>query len=416
MTDAHLGLLQWTACSEPKYVRRLETPEDAANARLTGPGGRHNMVPGWQVEYVAPTSVLRQAVTQILETLDSLSTDERYTSRVYISGPSGSGKSRIGWQIYCEVKESPRLAGVAFFSVMMGKPENENSIEEGDINSVADLVRKMVHTSAKGPLGARLGSNIVTTQLTLEAVARHLSGWKEGAGRTALVLNIDEFQRNPEVVINIQKAISEANEALNGDVVILPICTGLYNKSFHTHKDIDASKHSCALYLGYLSTSDGAADHESTWRVVRNACIAVRGVDVLPETLDQLKEVSPVLRYLVEDLGGWPMAAVQLGGQLAAQAALKAATKPGDVVWAMVQLNMCETEMDKVLERRYSVPVTSFNGHLADEGVFKLVILLLSPFPVRRQGRVGETEQPLRSRDSHCPFPHRSGWTSPSTA
>ena len=50
----------------------------------------------------------------------------------------------------------------------------------------------------------------------------------------------------------------------------------------------------------------------------RNACTAVRGSDLLPKTLAELKKVSPVLRYLVEDLGGWPMAAVQLGDSVRA--------------------------------------------------------------------------------------------------
>ena len=203
------------------------------------------------------------------------------------------------------------------------------------------------------------------------------------------MLHIDEFQRNPALVLQLQEAIEKANHDLDGEVVILPVCTGLDDTALNTLKALDNHENAHSVYLGYLSTPDGAADHEAAWQVVRNACEAVRGSDLLPKTLNELKKVAPVLCYLVEDLGGWPMAAVQLGGYLGAQRALKKATRPGDVVWGDVQPGACEQGMDTVLERCYWRPMESFKHVLENAGVFKLVTLVLSPFPVRRQGGAG---------------------------
>ena len=400
MTDAHLDLLRWESPNMPWFVRRAETEEDASNKLLTGDAGRRNMVQGWKVSYVPPGRTLEKVVG-LLESGLNHDSDKRCISRPYIFGPSGCGKSRMGWEVYCEVKkkfEKPNgsllaLDNVVYFSVTIGKPLTPGKAWSSGVRSTRDVISEIFFSCAKDPDGHLLPSQV--DNLTLAAVARNLSGWKEGGGRTALVLHIDEFQRNPKAVLDLQDAIEKANRDLLGNVLILPICTGLYSKDFRELKDLDNSDNSHAVYLGYLSTPDGAADHEAAWQVVRNACTAVRGVDLLPKTLEEVEVVSPVLRYLVEDLGGWPMAAVQLGGQLAAQTALKKATAPGDVKWGRVQLGACEAGMDRVIDRRYSAPVTSFKGNLDDAGVFKLVTLILSPFPVRPAGEGWEGAEQL---------------------
>jgi hypothetical protein len=309
-----------------------------------------------------------------------MSIDKRYTTRrVYISGPTGSGKSRLGWELYCKVDRDKRklgLVNVAFVSINMAKDTH--------IKTVADLVQHILRTRATASGVPELNS-VETHQLSFEAVARHLAGWKAGGGRTALVLHVDEFQHNPSTVLLIQDAIAAMNHT---NSVILPICTGLYNKGFRHHKDLDASDHSHAIYLGYLSAADNTTDHDAAWEVVRNATIAVIGRDVLPKAL---KDAPPVLRYLVEDLGGWPMAAVQLGGQLAAQEPLKRAMSPADVVWMHVSLNVCEAGMDGILKARYREPVTLLETTLKPAGIYKLVTLILSPFPVCLQR--GDTEE-----------------------
>ena len=402
MTDAHLDLLWWESPNMPWFVRRAETEEDASNKLLTGDAGRRDMVQGWKVSYVPPGRTLEKVVG-LLESGLYHDSDKRYISRPYVSGPSGSGKSRIGWEAYLELKRKfekpngslPALNNVVYFSVTIGRPRTQYAGPHLGVTSTRDVISEILFSCAKGPDGHPLPSQVKAHKLTLAEVARNLSGWKKGGQRTALVLHIDEFQRNPKAVLDLQDAIEKANRDLLGNVLILPICTGLYSKDFRELKDLDNSDNSHAVYLGYLSTPDGAADHEAAWQVVRNACTAVRGVDLLPKTLEEVEVVSPVLRYLVEDLGGWPMAAVQLGGQLAAQTALKKATAPGDVKWGRVQLGACEAGMDRVIDRRYSAPVTSFKGNLDDAGVFKLVTLILSPFPVRPAGEGWEGAEQL---------------------
>jgi Cdc6-like AAA superfamily ATPase len=368
LENCDLAMLTWKPCTIPESVRFLKTQSDDRNDLLAGL--YKDQVFGHLIKYVPPVEVLQRAVNLLVAPLRNVTT--RYTtSRVYVSGPTGSGKSRLGWEVYREVdckKREYDLVNVAFVSINMAKNTN--------IKTVADLVQHLLRTRATVDGVTELNA-VQTHRLTLGAVARHLSGWKRGGDRTALVLHIDEFQHNPATVLLIQDAIAAVNEA---DFFILPICTGLYNKGFHEHKDLDASDHSRAIYLGYLSAANGAADHDAAWKVVRNAVVSVRGQDVLPKTL---KEAPPVLRYLVEDLGGWPMAAVQLGGQLAAQEPLKKATSSADVVWDDVQLLVCEDRMDNILNTRYYESATSLGSTLKASGIYKLVTLILSPFPVR---------------------------------
>ena len=97
------------------------------------------------------------------------------------------------------------LTKVAYAGVMMDRPSGKG------IKSTRNLVNTLVLTRAKPPPGLSCANNAseishaaMTDTLTLGAVARHLSGWKKGGGRTALVLHIDEFQLNPKAVLEIQ--------------------------------------------------------------------------------------------------------------------------------------------------------------------------------------------------------------------
>lgn len=326
---------------------------------------------------MSPGLVLDRAVA--LLTAPLCLTDDRYsTMRVYVSGPTGSGKSRLGWEVFQHVKANKdkyKLANVAFASVNLAKPS---------VRTKRDVVGHLMRTCAKGsgPYGL---ANAQLHEVTLTGVVRNLTGWTEGGGRTALVLHLDEFQFNPKAVLAIQEEVAQFNEAVGGQYCVLPLCTGLYNKDFLGHKDLDASDHSHAVYLGYLSKEDGSTDHDATWAIVRNAAHAVLQQNVLPEALS---DVPDVLGYLVEDLGGWPMAAVQLGGQLATCEALRSAAEEQKPVsfadLAAAPLKQCEMDMDGVLSKRYDGPLISLKDTLTSTGIFKLIILILSPFPVGR--------------------------------
>jgi hypothetical protein len=341
--------------------------------------------------------MILENVLEILAGTLAISTSTgRYTSRVYVSGPTGSGKSRLGWESYCKLANEKRKYGldkVAFVSV---------DLSNQPIETVDDLVRHIVHTCAEGVGGIAL-AKVKTHKLSLTDLLPHLTGWTEGAGRAALVLHIDEFHRKPEMTLAIQNEIARLNRTPNSKIIVLPICTGLYDKNFRDFKDIDASSHSRAVYLGYLSKRDGSADHDAAWKITRNATKSVLRRDVLPEALS---EAPPVLRYLVEDLNGWPMAAVQLGGQLAAQRALSRAAVPSEVDWDSVSWTACENGLDKIINFQYRSPTTTLQGILTPTGLFKLVTLVLSPFPVCRGGcNIISREEVFRCSIVIFPYP-----------
>ena len=357
----HLKELTWESMTSDT-VRPVETSDHDHEKR---------QIAGHLVDYVQPSRVFSDTVDLLLQPVSGEL--KRYTTRPYVSGPTGSGKSRFGWEAYMAVQRRAKDATVVFASCNLAKDTMETT---------EDFAQYLVRTC--GTLQGNVPRLHSRSTISLIAVLRAWLG--ELSKPAMLVLHLDEFQKNPSVVLGIQRDIEVFNAEERGrHLRVLPICTGLFNHDFLTQKNPDNSDHSHAVYLGYLSKADGAPDHDKTWNIVRNATHAVLGQDVLPM---ELTAAPPVLAYLVEDMAGWPMGAAQLGGQLAARHELRMAANEGRAVdWSRVSFERCETGLDEVLKNRYGYgelsPAAMLQAQLAKEGIFKLIILLLSPFPVR---------------------------------
>ncbi len=118
------------------------------------------------------------------------------------------------------------------------------------------------------------------------------------------MLHIDEFHRNPDEAIRLLLVVRKFSQRPLAPAVILTVCCGLY-----THPKFDPSKVSSLIErvpLGYFR------DHQKTWEIVWGAGLAVVQPGVVPLLLPEqdLRMVPLNLQYLVEDIAGWPMAAV----------------------------------------------------------------------------------------------------------
>lgn len=365
MRDEHLPQLDWVSMDTTSTVRPLET-------RLRGAATEKD---GSCVAYVSPTPTFQSTVDTLLRPVIGLG--DRYASRLYVFGPTGSGKSRFGWEVYQEVARRYRDKNVAYACCNLAR------LGEIRAATIDDVARRILRECARWQ-----GSPVCEARGSSFSLGGVLRGWLGSQDSpTLLVLHLDEFQRQPQLVMEIQDVVEEINSdpTLRQGCAILPLCTGLFNKDFLREKAMDVSDSSHAIFLGYLSCADGSLDHDRTWTIVRNSVLAALGVDIaLPESMSS----APTgLRYLVEDLCGWPMGAVQLGGQLAARHELQEAAKDGRPVdWERVSFGRCEAGLDEVLSRRYAygelAPTAMFCHKLHSSGTFKLILLVLSPFEV----------------------------------
>jgi hypothetical protein len=126
---------------------------------------------------------------------------------------------------------------------------------------------------------------------------------------------------------------------------------------------------------------------EATLQLVRNAAKAyLREVEKRtntaagPKPLSRLlDEPSPpaILRYLVEDMDGWAMAAVQLGAHLSATQWDE--TKDGLL---RETLGGVEAALMNQLGEKYTTSLIARSLGVTDVGAWKLAALALSPLPV----------------------------------
>ena len=333
---------------------------------------------GCAVAYVRPQAAFEKALS-VLE--DSLTEHASRHARLSVCGPQGSGKSRLGYELYLELKRRGTalgLARVAFASCLFSAAK-----ETQEIQSVADLVRHVVRNCATAP---DTKSSMRCSQpegITLKDVARHLTGWADGT-RTALVLQLDDCHAQPDVVTAIQRAVTEANGADDG-CLVLPICTGTPGNTWARPGVPKAASSNGIVYLGYLEEANGATDHATTWSVVRNAVHAACESGPLPLSLNAAPEP---LVAVVKSLCGWPLGAVQLGGQLAALEVVQKAGKQGSQLekeaWGMDAdaWLQCEVGMDSVLRRLYAARMRWLSDALPSSGLFKLTVLVLGSLPV----------------------------------
>lgn len=370
LTPKHVSELTWEPAQAPHWVRPIEVRYQTDHP-----------LHGHIIAYVPPQETFREALEVLLGNLRAADNPDlsRMVKRLNVSGPTGSGKSRLGWELYQAVRddETANLDACAYVDINLAKQTH--------IQSAADLVQYIVRSFGFNE-GERASAARLEDTVTLAVVARAITGWEAGR-RTALFLHVDEFQRAPDVVLALQDAVAKANDVLKRDgCTVVTVCTGLYTPEFADVKNLDASDGSVCLHLGYFSQRDArgqfVADDATSWQLARAAAHASLGAEVLPATL---ADVPATLRFLVEDVDGWPMGAVQLGAQLALREPLRHAAqqKRHLEAWGDVDFAACEHGLNEVLAMNYSKPAGELLNRLTYPGVMKLVALVLSPFSVR---------------------------------
>lgn len=295
--------------------------------------------------------------------------------KVFIDGGSGSGKTRMGWELYRRFARqvadgNSKVRKVHYVSILQGPGEPMfKALREGSQwrdsekwayyeKLLADhIVSKM--TKEKPP----------NNEASLRDVLHHLLGLQKGE-RGTVVLHIDEFHRTPQVTKDLLSTVRHFSE-LNADsgMVILPVCTGLYTDPSFDMKDSSPGFEKL-FHLSYLPSD------QATWDLVKAAATAASGGyphPIFAASLLKDCDADP-LRYLVEDLRGWPFAAVMLG------AALTTALKFSEMRWMTFYL--AEEQVYRSLRSMYDIPtLRKMLGH-SEAALLKLALLVLSPFTV----------------------------------
>ena len=296
--------------------------------------------------------------------------------KVFVDGGSGSGKTRMGWEVYQALAETvakgkrkvskthyvPVLQGPdepTFYAPRDGAPWPDEEKEQKRAHYEKELAKHIVQRMTE--------EKPVNNEASLHQILRHLLGLQNGE-RGAIVLHIDEFHRTPQVTKDLLSTVRNFSQ-MYPDTLILPICTGLY-----TDPSFDMSDTSPGYvkvhHLSYMSSN------QATWDLVRAAASATAKDQVVP--LLQTDRFSnckhDLLRYLVEDLRGWPLAAVALGAALQHSISVIEVRRPA--------FEAAEREVYRQLKSKYNIAtLRKMLGH-SEAALLKLTLLTLSPFTV----------------------------------
>lgn len=332
------------------------------------------------IEYIAPASFedMYHAATVWLRSTNS---DDCSFQPVVISGISGAGKSRAGYEVFCRAKkeiDNLNVQHINYVALNFGRDELDN---------VADVVRIMFTDTTPQEYRASFDTNTLTMSDIIPYIARGASGKVDAAklsARAALVLHLDEFHVKPELVVSLMDAMEGVLRKASNTQLVL-IFSGIYTPEHPRFQKL-MSKNSFIMPVGYFTTRDGAVDHEATWQITRNAVRAIlkKAEHVLPARLD---DAPPQMRFLVEDAGGWAYAAVLLGAEFAKLATLRNAKDAEQALEPLGKLPMhlfgkCEENVDAELNWVYRASPDLVPVSLRGSGIVKLISLILAPFKV----------------------------------
>jgi hypothetical protein len=334
---------------------------------------------GANVEYVRPHCFEKAyaALTSVCHNPASA----RAFIKLFIDGASGSGKTRLGWELFNEVQRKAtrlKLKHVSYAMVdaegppLYGPVASQFSPEQAAAAVAQHLVQIYGVDCKKAVLGPSVSlSDVVEAMMPAESSAGELQ-------RSALVLHVDEFQKSIASVLMLLAFIRLYNSR-QPQVLILPVCTG-----FWVDPDIadEPGGEKRVIRLNYLQNSD------ETWMLVqRAASIFCTNKQQLLELLSAAwaQQPAPLLRYLVEDTLGWAIACVQLGAELA----LAFADQSGvSLQWNALQI--VEMRVLRSLREYYSETVKDSMRRLSEAGLRKLAAMALSPFQACGVGGSGK--------------------------
>jgi len=295
---------------------------------------------------------------------------------VFIDGASGSGKTRFGYELYKRLareKQADKAGQLKtdFVSYAMITMPPNNTIDPMDTEGAGRILAQLLIRQY-----TKLQEVVLHDHFTLSdainCLARRQLTPEQRANphfRVALVLHIDEFQISPNLAAAMLRAIRDKNKSTASTrMLILPVLTGLYSSqttSILGPYEISGVQ-SRIHRLNFFKSKDLA----SVWNIVRSAAKVNNQHLILPA---RLEDQPPFLQYLVEDVRGWPVAAVQLGGVLGLLSLTQEWTYKG-----------LEATFLKVMTEKYSRGVFARAlGVSETTGLQKLFLLALSPHKVR---------------------------------
>jgi hypothetical protein len=316
------------------------------------------------VEYLEPTvfSKVYDALTLVLK---SGAPSIKTCTKLYVDGASGSGKTRMGMELYRRLQNGKNrfdLHRVAYLLFEVGKYDSFKHIGS--------------HQASDAAVGCILRSaeTLITNGVTLRSLDDLVnqifpSGVEFPAEKTcALVLHIDEFQNGPLATRELMTAIVNHN-CNQPRRLILPVCTGLFTDDL-LKDDSMPSGAFARITLPYIESSEKA--YELMLRGARSSCHTV----ALPSVLE---DAPRLIRFLIEDTGGWPMACVQLGVELGPYAHLP------DKLENISIMSVVEDNVVTFLHEAYDSTFGDGIGTLLSRaGIFKVLAMALSPHEVGR--------------------------------
>lgn len=311
---------------------------------------------------------------------------------VFIDGASGCGKTRMGFELAMRLRaDCQRLGLVAVRYARV--PNYDGAVANAKDERAAShiLAAKLIkHLGCS--VGRRLPLVQVSPSVVLEDVVSLLAfsglGGKtdrNASGRAALVLHFDEFQTAPTMVAAMLRAIRGVNMGIASSVAILPVLTGLVSEETRELASTGITDVvSSTFTLNYFHKQPAATSAlhtprkaqpawSTTWQLVKNAEAAV-GAKRLSKYA-ALQQAPPMIRYLVEDTGGWPQAAVHLG------VALGLHHKPDAALpsWPLV-----EHSYMALLQTKYTAAHFQTTCQTTIKGLRKLTLLAMSPHTVSK--------------------------------
>lgn len=298
----------------------------------------------------------------------SITCDERMDYPVFIDGASGAGKTRTAVELYLKVKDDLAaldLHGLAYVRVVMSEVTERTDDKEGAFAAVMSFILQQYSQQSTA-----------TPFKTLEDLMDSIF---PGEKRTALYLNLDEFQENEKATAILLSEVKKYNSRKPHRPILL-VCSGLYTSAALLGT---VSQERAKLEVRYL-------DEAGAYDLVRGAAIAfamppgstwMQAPAHLRNLLPQKLSEAPVqVCYLVEDTGGWALACAQLAVELvlkANEANVMRTDALGEVDFQCVENNVLGR-----LTRLYQENIKSAAQGLSDFGLAKLLLLALAPISV----------------------------------
>jgi hypothetical protein len=301
--------------------------------------------------------------------------------KLFIDGVSGSGKTRVGFELFKKLEQEQKTLGLE--NVCYAYIDADSELR--DTSNIFEVLLR--HFG--GP------DNVAVPNHLQEALTAHILGLSD-EGRGVILLHIDEFTANPAAVNAVLRQLKKYQFAKPRRALILPVCTGLYAGD-GVLEHLPQTDTKTILTMPYFP------EYESTFALVRNAAKAwlqgpTKRSNAEPSSLPAWLEkadmrdhqaniaakrsdedtAAMLVSYLVEDTAGWAMAAVQLGAHLAALSQqLDNGTPKRD------DLGVVEERLRDQLSERYSLDnMKTQLGGVQDFGALKVAALALSPLAV----------------------------------